>query len=242
MAWNLRFHPHSLPTLTEPFSPATERFRMLRVRLDSMALPGGRSPRVIGFTSSLPEEGKTCVSLNTAIAAAQKRDRDRRVLFVECDLRSPSAGTFLVKAPVEGLREILDVGMRLDDVVLKAELPPNLSLLLAGRPPENPVELLGSKNMETLFLAFRQQYDLVIVDLPPALGFADATQIGSHVDTFLIVARHGRVERKALAETHRLLAPYGVAGVVLNAQPRSQARYYSSEPDPGKTTGPVVSP
>lgn len=62
------------------------------------------------------------------------------------------------------------------------------------------------------------EYDLVILDAPPLLGFAEPLQMASAVDGVIVVARAGRTSRRAvasvLATLHRLRAK--VVGLVLN--------------------------
>jgi capsular exopolysaccharide synthesis family protein len=203
-----------MPSLTDPFAPASEQYRMLRVRIDSLEIEGAGAPRVVALTSAFPGEGKTCTALNLAVVAAQ--DPDRRVAFIECDMRRPRVRGLLVGAAPFGLAEVLGGRAPLAEALTRLDEPGNLTLLLAGQPPGKPVELLASEAMGTVFKWLREHADLVIVDAPPALHFADASQLAAHVDGFLLVARSGRTPREALLKTWRLLSPHRVLGIVLN--------------------------
>ena len=61
-------------------------------------------------------------------------------------------------------------------------------------------------------------YDLVILDAPPLLGFAEPLEMASIVDGVLVVARAGSTNKKAVASVintlQRLRA--NILGVVLN--------------------------
>jgi receptor protein-tyrosine kinase len=226
-----------LPTLTDPFSLAAEQFRMLRVQLDSSETQAGGAPHVIAFSSALPGDGKTCTALNTAIAAA--KELDRRVVMVECDLRRQRLRDLLAKPPTRGLTDVLVSRSRISEVIFPVNDPPSLSLVLAGARPSNPVELLGSGAMQRVVGWLREQFDLVILDTPPALNFADASRLGALVDSIVIVVRAGKTPRDALFKTFRLLEPCGVAGVVLNDVELGPGagygyyyrHYYGSEPE-----------
>ena len=202
-----------MPALTDPFSPATEQFRMLRVRVDARR-ESGDGALVLAVTSSFPAEGKTSVALNLAVVAAQ--EPERRVVLVECDLRRPRIGHLLARPPVLGLSDVLAGKATLESVITDLSTPPGLSMVIAGRPPQNPVELLGSEAMRRTLENLRRRFDTVIVDSPPALHFADASQLTAYLDAFLLVARSGRTPREALARTWRLLGSERVLGVVLN--------------------------
>ena len=218
-------NPDHLPTLHQPFSPVTEQFRMLSVRLQGDLAPTAGGGRVIAFTSALPAEGKTCCSLNTAIIAA--KDINRRVVFVECDLRAPNVAD-LVDGPVSvGVAEILAGKAQLHEAIFPVEAPRNLRMVLAGKPPANPVELLGSRQMGVLIQELRRSYDLIVLDTPPARDFADASKLAAFVDGFLLVVRSGQTPRDALSGVHRQLERYGILGVILNDAPAERrSRYY----------------
>jgi capsular exopolysaccharide synthesis family protein len=212
-SWRILGPKDHLPTLTDPFSPATEQYRMLRSRLGS-DIWGGRRLRVLGVSSALPGDGKTSTALNIAIAAAQ--EVGRTVAYVECDLRRQRLRDFLAEPPAAGLTEALEGSATIEDVLLPMDRPENLTLISAGGVPSNPVELLGSKAMAQAVSWLREHHDLVIVDTPPALYFADASELSACIDAYLLVARAGVTPRAALLETYRLLSSRGIVGVVLN--------------------------
>jgi Mrp family chromosome partitioning ATPase len=63
-----------------------------------------------------------------------------------------------------------------------------------------------------------KEYDLILVDAPPLLGFAEAMQVATAVDAVLVMARAGETSRSAvatvLATLRRVRA--NVIGLVLN--------------------------
>ena len=213
-----------LPTLTDPFSLVTEEFRLLRVKLDSCEGRDGRAPRVLAFTSAVPGEGKTCTALNVAAAAAQ--EVGQRVVLVECDLRRPRLRLLLEKYPSKGLSDFLQGKAGLEDVLLGLDRPEGLSMIPGGTVPPNPVELLGSRAMADLIKRLRRCFHMVLLDTPPSLHFADAARLGPAVDSFVLVVRSGVAPREGVATVHRALAPFGIAGVVLNDTAGSSGKGY----------------
>jgi Mrp family chromosome partitioning ATPase len=65
---------------------------------------------------------------------------------------------------------------------------------------------------------FAKEYDLVILDSPPLLGFAECLQMATAADGVLIISLAGETRRRAVAEVisvlNRLRA--NIIGVVLN--------------------------
>ena len=97
--------------------------------------------------------------------------------------------------------------LALADVILSVEGKPNLSLLPAGPGSHRAADLIGPR-LSTLLDEFAKEYDLVILDSPPLLGFAECLQMASAADGVLIVSRAGETRRKAVAEViSRTLPP-----------------------------------
>jgi Mrp family chromosome partitioning ATPase len=103
------------------------------------------------------------------------------------------------------------------DVVVSVEGKPNLSVLPAGPGSHRAADLIGPR-LATLLDEFGKEYDLVILDAPPLLGFAECLQMATAADGVLIVSRAGETKRRAVAEVisvlNRLRA--NIIGVVLN--------------------------
>ena len=103
------------------------------------------------------------------------------------------------------------------DVVLPVEGKPNLSILPAGPGSHRAADLIGPR-LSTLLDEFAKEYDLVILDSPPLLGFAECLQIAAAADGVLIISRAGETRRKAVAEVVSVLQRLhaNIIGVILN--------------------------
>ncbi|MCD6551328.1 exopolysaccharide transport family protein, partial [Thermotoga sp.] len=75
-------HPE-LIVVNSPTSPSAEALKLVATNIDYSTTP---SPRVIGFTSSGPSEGKTFLAANIALAYAQN---GYRTLLLDLDMRRP---------------------------------------------------------------------------------------------------------------------------------------------------------
>jgi capsular exopolysaccharide synthesis family protein len=170
--------------------------------------------RSIMLTSATPGEGKTTIAAHFAIANA---DRGKKTLLVDADMRRPSLHAKFGLTPRDGLSNVLTGELAWQDVVLPVEGRPNLKLLPAGLGSHRAADLIGPR-LSTLLDEFAKEFDLVILDSPPLLGFAECLQMATAADGALIVSRAGETRRKAVGEVisilHRLRA--NIVGVVLN--------------------------
>jgi len=170
--------------------------------------------RSLVLTSAAPSEGKSTIAAHLAIANA---DRGKKTLLVDADLRRPSLHTKFGLIPREGLSNVLTGELPWQDVVVAVEGRPNLSLLPAGPGSHRAADLIGPR-LSTLLDEFAKEYDLVILDSPPLLGFAECLQMATAADGVLIISRAGETKRRAVAEVisvlNRLRA--NIIGLVLN--------------------------
>lgn len=200
-----------------PRAPYTEALRALRTTL--MQRRGEQpAPQVVLITSSLPQEGKSLLSVNLAAVFAQS---GKRVLLVDADLRTPVLHERLGRQATEGLSEHLISGDETtlpQPVALPVGRGATLDFLAAGAPPELPSELLGSDAMLALLDRWRGTYDYIFLDGAPVLPVTDSAVLSPLVDYTVIVARHNQTDRVSLGRTCRILEMQGLGrhGIVLN--------------------------
>lgn len=212
-----------LITYRRPKSDVSESYRALRTAI--LLSASGSPPRVMLVTSALPQEGKTTTSINTAVTLAQK---GARVLLVDADLRRPSIHKVFGLKPKVGLSTVLTGTSSLEAAVTCVPQLPNLYLLPAGPVPPHPAELLGSNLMKQLVRQWRQDYDHVIFDTPPALSVTDSILLSVDMDAVVLVIRAGKTTKAALRRTRELLNQVNarVLGVVVNAVDVDSSDYY----------------
>ena len=170
--------------------------------------------RSIALTSAAPSEGKTTIAAHLGIANA---DRGKKTLLVDADLRRPSLHSKFGFTPRAGLSNVLTGELSWQEVVLTVEGKPNLSLLPAGPGSHRAADLIGPR-LSSMLDEFAKDYDLVILDSPPLLGFAECLQIATAADGVLIISLAGETKRKAVAAVVSLLQRLraNIIGVILN--------------------------
>ncbi len=199
--------------------------------------PGGR---VLVVTSIDVLEGKTTILTNLGIAAAEG---NQRVLLIDADLRRPRVHA-LVNLPNRwGLADMLqgrDQPPITEETPLKALTRrtgiPNLWVLPAGSIDAAMVSsLLYSSDLPILLQHFRREFDLILIDTPPMMLYADARLLGRMSDGVVLVVRANTKSREELKAAHLKLVQdqIPVVGTILNdwkmdpSETRAYGRYYN---------------
>ena len=185
-----------------------------------------RRLRSLLVTSASPGEGKSTIAAHLAVSHAQQ---GHRTLLIDGDLRRPSVHRRFEIPCALGLSDVLVSELPWQDAVVKLPNLPSLDVLPAGPTSRRAADLVG-RGLQQVLEEASAQYDLVILDAAPLLGFAEPLQMATVVDGVLVVTRAGETSRKAVASVvaslRRLRA--AVIGVVLNEvnKEMSDSYYY----------------
>lgn len=223
----------ALTTLGSKPSPIAESFR---ATLTSIMFSGERGvhPQVLVVTSATPNEGKTTLSTNLAVALAEIH---KRVLLIDADLRRPNIHRFFDLTKDTGMVDLLRRGVPIA-APLNGHVRPsgveNLYIMTSGRTVDGDPTLLHSSRLAELIELVRQDYDLVVIDTPPMLNIADARIIARQADGVILVVRANVTSRDSIKDAYRRFCEDGtrVIGAVLNDwNPKKSSRYsyYSYE-------------
>jgi polysaccharide biosynthesis transport protein len=212
-------------SMTVPNGAFDEAIRTLR---SSILLSAGleHHPRSILVTSASPAEGKSTIAVYLAAAHSLQQ---RRTLLIDGDMRRP-----VIKLGVSndrGLSDVVNGTMHWREAVQTPYAYPDLDILSAGPSSRRVADRIGMVLRSILDEAERE-YDLVVIDSPPLLGFAEPLEIAALADGVIIVARAGRTNRSAVASVVEQLKRVraNVIGIVLNgvrADMSAQYYYYS---------------
>jgi capsular exopolysaccharide synthesis family protein len=212
-----------LMMLKHPRSVMSEAIRHLRTSL--MLSVSGGPPEVIVVTSPHPREGKSTIAVNLAIALAQD---SRRVVILDCDLRRPRLHQVFQVENSPGLTSYLTGSIPLTEILKPTEVK-NLVIIPAGPVPPSPAELLNSQAYKNLLHNLRRDFDHLIIDTPPTLGFADARVVAVQADGVLLVAKHLSTSREAGRLVRQLFLQVNarMLGMVLNQVGTRDLRRYN---------------
>jgi Mrp family chromosome partitioning ATPase/capsular polysaccharide biosynthesis protein len=229
--------PSDLPAFDRPDSAAAEAFRFAST---SFAIRSASSRRVgYAVVSAASGAGKSTVTANLAATSASV---GRRVLVVDGDLEGRRTAALLlgdaaVGAP--GLVQVIDGELALTDAVRQANIAPGIGfdVLPSGGPRRGASELFASKAATDLIATMCESYDLVLVDLPPLLNVAYASQLASNLDTALVVLVHESSVRQLEELSERLqFLGQDVVGYIYNKSPLRRGLGLRSQLHSGERT------
>ncbi|MDB5929090.1 MAG: epsG [Polaromonas sp.] len=198
----------------QPSSPSVEQLRMLRSQLMLRWFDNGAERKGLAVVSADSGDGRSYLAANLAIVFSQLGER---TLLIDADMRSPRQHKLFHLGKRAGLSDML-VGRAGAEALVGIAALPNLSVLSAGAIPPNPQELLGRQNFSELLLSLGMDFDVMIIDTPPATVCADAHTVAVRAGAALIVARQGKSSMPHLAQFTHSLREFGVTlvGSVLN--------------------------
>jgi polysaccharide biosynthesis transport protein len=200
--------------IASPFSPFAEAIRSVKVAIDQS--PTAAGGRIIGVTSSVPNEGKSSVATAVARWLAQT---GARTLLVDCDLRNPTLSRSLSPGATTGMLEVLRNQSSLEKAVW---FDPTtgmkfLPVAMKGRMAHSS-EVLGSVQTRKYLDGLRTGFDYIILDFSPLMPIVDVRVSTNMVDSYIYVIAWGetRIEfvKKALNSARGVYER--LLGVVLN--------------------------
>ncbi len=218
----------SLITHLQPNSVTAEEFRNIRTNIEFSGVD--KNVKSFLVTSSMPFEGKSTISSNLASVYSQM---EKRVLFVDADLRKPMLHRTFNVSNDTGLSTILASKTEitnLNNIIMQGPNS-NLYLLPTGPIPPNPAELLASKRMQFLMRRLEDYFDLIIYDTPPVLPVTDSQIIASQVDGVVVVVRYNYTTKNTIRQTKEKLdaVDANILGYVLNAVKGEHEEYSYGE-------------
>ncbi|MEE1020162.1 MAG: polysaccharide biosynthesis tyrosine autokinase [Bacteroidales bacterium] len=182
-----------LVVFDKPRSQISETFRSLRTNIKYILGNETDEGKIILITSSLPNDGKSLISVNVASIFAIS---GKKTLLIGYDLRKPSLHKIFGLNATHGLTSYMVGRYELDDVLQATEFN-NFDVLVAGPVPPNPSELIDSDKNRALLKELKKRYDYIILDTPPINLIADAQCLAKESDINLFVVRSEQTNKAA---------------------------------------------
>lgn len=193
----------------------------------------GSQVRVIMFTSAVPGEGKSDITLAAAQSMAQL---GKKVLVIDGDIRRSMLVTrYQLKEKVNGLSQYLCGQKKLEEVIYNTSVE-NLSMIFAGPYSPNPAELLEERLFTSLLEYARGEFDYIMIDTPPMASLIDGAIVARQCDGAVMVIESGAISYKAEQRVKAQLEKSGcrILGAVLNKVDVTAQGYYGTYGKYGK--------
>lgn len=212
--------------LDAPFSLFAEQLRALRTGL---SLEGGRS-KIIAITAACPGEGKTTLSIALARSLSTA---GLRVLAIDGDIRQPSFDPVFGSGGAPGLTDHLAGLATMDEILLQDVLSP-LKIIPAGTQAQAALSLFLAPILPECLNALRKDFDVILLDVPPAFALAEGRVLARLADSALLCVRWGCTPRRVVLAAILLLREAGatLSGAALtrvNAKAHGQSGFADAE-------------
>lgn len=177
MPYQKNINENAVVAIEEPYAPVSDAIRSLITNIKYATKD--KPIKKILFTSFLPGEGKTFLSINLAAMFAKS---GKKVALLEMDLHKPRIFSALKLNPDKGIAAFLSNQAVLNEIVYKTFID-NLDVYLAGKEtPPNPSDLLLSSKLNELLNNLEKNYDLIVIDTPPAGLLVDSIYLMQYAD------------------------------------------------------------
>lgn len=204
--------------LLEPPLAAAECFRHFAVKVNRELEQ--RDANSVLVTSALPDEGKTTVSCNLALAIASISG-GRRTALVDLDLHRSAVRRAMGIVSTVGFEHVLSGEVPLQAARVATDLP-GFDVYPISTPLHHTTqkahELLAGPHLLTALKLLTRNYDRVVFDGPPGLLVPDVALVANHIPTCLVVTRRGVTKRSSYLELLDIIPREKLIGTFLNEE------------------------
>ena len=212
--------------MPEPPYFVSEALNQLRISLSF----AGENVKTIMITSSIPNEGKSYVTMELWRMIAEVGNN---ALLIDADMRNSEICNEFdlhVDGEMNGIAHVLAGKCAINEAIYATNIR-NGYIIPVERHISNPINLLEGRLFKSMIEACKKEFDYILVDCPPIGVVADALNIGPKTDGCLFIVRSGFTSRKEIENSLNLLNRAGVPliGTVLNRADTSRkgAYYYN---------------
>jgi capsular exopolysaccharide synthesis family protein len=177
--------------------------------------------KVLLVSSTVPEEGKSLITVNLALAFAQN---NKKVLVIDGDIRNPSVLKLVDTDDHKiGLSNYFKSKIQPDDIIIHKG---KLDIIPGGTVQEGLSGLSPDSHMEKLMVQMRERYDMILIDTPPSHLFSDSLILSRFADGVVYVVRHDTADLKEIKDgISGFIKNQKLLGYVINCDPGGFASY-----------------
>lgn len=208
----LRWSHTTIASIMEKNSKLTEAYRNIRTNI--LLTQVQNSAKTILITSPQTREGKSLIAVNLAISLAQIK---KRTVYLDVNFRNPMGHEFFGISNESGLSTYLSQQAGIEEIVRPTPFQ-HLHVIPSGPLTISSSELLFFETMNILLDHLKQTYDIILLDGPPILPFAESKELASLSDGSVIIVEANRTSSDQLMQATEQLQKINAAiwGAVLN--------------------------
>lgn len=203
--------------------PNADIFNILRAKV--LAKMHANNWNVLAVTSPRADVGKSFTAINLAISIAMEEDHS--ALLADFDFKNPSLHGYFGITAQKGLSDFFNNDVPLSELLIRPDIE-SLALLPAGKQIRGSAQLFSSSRMLQLVSELKGRYSdrIIVVDLPPLLGSADAMTFLPVADACLLVVAEGESTVADVEHSMRFIDNNKFLGTVFNKSTETVTTYY----------------
>ena len=209
----------------DPLSAYAESMRYLRASIAISAMED--QTKIVTITSSLPDEGKTSLTLSLGRMSALSGDK---TLVIDGDFRRRQLTASAGLNPQTGLVEYLSGECELEDAIYREEQT-GLDLLALALNGRTLYDVFGTRAFDALLERLKEDYDLILIDTAPLLLIAEAGVVASKSDKTILIVRWMKSRRSSVRRSLEMLKSMKaeVLGIGLNMVDLTKKRHHTEQ-------------
>ena len=211
--------------IQDPLSAYAESMRYIRASIAISAME--ENTKTVTIASSLPDEGKTSLTLSLGRMSALSGDK---TLVIDGDFRRRQLTASAGLDPQTGLVEYLSGDCTLEDAIYREEHT-GLDLLALTLNGQTVYDVFGSRAFDALLESLKEKYDLILIDTAPLLLIAEAGVIASKTDKTVLMVRWMRTRRSSVRRSLDMLKTMkaDLLGIGLNMVDLTKRRHHTEQ-------------
>lgn len=204
--------------------PYAESYNILQVNLSHQLV--ANTFKTILVTGAKPKDGASTLVYNLSMSMAEA---GLKVLLIDANIRQPRIHSFLSLENVNGLVDILRGSIDLKKAIQNTGID-NLFVVTSGSQASNPISLLSSENMQKILDDLKKDFDVVLLDSPSSVAYADSCALARYSDQILFAVKAGAIMDRSVyhyALSHLSRASSSpISAVLIGAQPENCESYF----------------
>ncbi|MCB9838282.1 MAG: polysaccharide biosynthesis tyrosine autokinase [Phycisphaeraceae bacterium] len=206
----------------QPLGVVSESLRELRNTINKRMAARGHKTLLVA--TGMPDSGGTSIIANLAASFAAI---EKRVLIIDSNFRRPRIHELMDVPNAPGLTDVLTGTVSLKDAIKPTNIA-GVEVLASGSTDVTGYERLTTDAMSRTLEEASEQFDIVLVDSPPAIVSSDAINLANRCDAAVLVVRAYHEKRGLIARVCRNLDESNseLLGVVINAVRSSAGGYF----------------
>lgn len=207
---------------THPTGLMAESYRQVRAAL--LTEVDQHKHKTILLVGAQPNSGTSVVVNNLAMSIAYDA---RSVLVLDANFRRPMQHHMFDTPVAPGLIEVLAGVAVLEDAIKPLE-DPAVDVLPVGNAADATPEIFERAAFDILLNHLKARYDVILIDVPPALLTSDSSTIVKHVDAVVMVVRALEDKRGMVSRMFTQLSGHRaqIVGTILNGVRTSAGGYF----------------